>query len=338
MIVRRNFCAVAALSVLLLSAGCGDRGGAVLPAEIDEPFYVQGVQLKKQGRDGEALTAFLKVIDRRGERGAAESHLEAGEIYLTHSKDPAEAYHHLRKYLELQPNSKQADLVKGRVEIAKREFWRQLAGRPIDDQSVRLQIDEEISKLRRENEELQAQLSVLRGGGAMPVNPGTRSISVPIEPPRSAGIVVPAAEITNAPITPSISVPPSQPVQAQSAQSQQGRAAGVAGGLLQPAPYPTASSGSGIRPAPQTTTAPRTTAAAPTTSGAAQQSRTATPPAVSGKTHTVKAKESLFGIARQYGVKVEDLAAANGIKNINAVPIGAVLKIPVAASAPATRR
>src|SRR5688572_30344317 len=82
---HRRLFALAALLALLLGAGCGDRGAPTI-AEMDEPFYIQGVQLNKQGRNGEALTTFLKVIDKRGERGAPESHLEAGVIYLSHTK------------------------------------------------------------------------------------------------------------------------------------------------------------------------------------------------------------------------------------------------------------
>ncbi len=298
MTVRRNLSALAALLVLLFCAGCGEREGAALPAETDEPFYVQGVQLKKLGRNGEALTAFLKVIDRRGERGAAESHFEAGEIFLNHAKDPGEAYHHFRKYLELQPNSKQAELVRGRVDIAKREFWKQVAGRPLDDNSVRLQIDEEMSKLKRENDELRAELSVLRGGGA--IRP-PRLLDTGGGPARPAPITVPTASVADSPIKPA----PSTTMR------------------------PTASS-SFVTPAPT-----QASGARPPATGQSQPPRS-TLPATSGRTYTVKPKETLYGIARQFNVKLEDLMALNGIKKADVVSTGTVLKIP--ASASATRR
>lgn len=44
--------------------------------------------------------------------------------------------------------------------------------------------------------------------------------------------------------------------------------------------------------------------------------------------HTVKSGESLLGIASQYGVTAEALAAANGINNQNHVFVGQVLTIP----------
>ncbi len=170
---------VIATIAVLVGAACGDRSGAQLPAETDEAYYVQGKQLMRQGRNPEALTSFLKVIDRRGERGAPESHLEAGFIYLNHTKDPVEAYHHFRKYLDLQPNSKEAVRVRGMVEAAKREFARTLPARPLDDQSVKMQADDAIEKLRRENEELRAQIATLRGSSMIPVTRAAPMITLP---------------------------------------------------------------------------------------------------------------------------------------------------------------
>jgi tetratricopeptide (TPR) repeat protein len=166
MTVPRLIAAVAALLALLFGAGCGDRDRAALPAETDETFYVHGMQLKKVDRYSEALTAFLKVIARRGEAGAPESHLEAAQIYLNHTKDPFEAIHHFKKYLELQPNSKQAPGVRGMVEAARREIWKTLPSRSNEDQSARLQQEEEIARLRRENSELRAEIATLRGGAS----------------------------------------------------------------------------------------------------------------------------------------------------------------------------
>ncbi len=183
MTVRRTLrlvtACLAVLGVLVLSA-CGDRDGAPLPAETDEPFYVQGKTLVRQGRHPEALTSFLKVIERRGERGAAESHLEAASIYLYNTKDPVEAYHHFRRYLALQPNSKEAEGVRGKVVEAQREFLRTIPGRPLEDQSTKMQADDALEKLRRENEELRAQNATLRGG-SMAVSRSAPMISLPEE-------------------------------------------------------------------------------------------------------------------------------------------------------------
>lgn len=295
MTVRRTWLTAAALLVALLAgAGCGNRDGAQVAAETDDAYYVQGVQLKRQGRNPEALTSFLKVIDKRGERGAAESHFEAGQIYLHHIKEPAYAYYHFRKYLELQPNSPQAELVRGMVGAALREFAKTIPGRAPDDQSIRLKANEDVAKLQKEVEQLRAELAVVRGGGAMPVGRPAPMITVPNQPSsKAAGITT--ARVAETPITPA-------PLRPGPASAQ---------GIVQSVP----------------TTQPRANAAA-------QQRvpivpRTTIP---SGRTHTVRPKETLYAISKQYNVKLEDLVSANGISNPSNVPVGTVLKIPSAAT------
>ena len=180
-------------------AGCGDRDRAQLPAETDDPFYVQGKQLQKQSRHTEALNAFLKVIDRRGENPSPESHLEVGLISLHHTKDPLAAIYHLRRYLKVHPNTKQAPYVLGQIEAARREFAASLPGRPLDDQSVRLGHDEEVRRLRRENEELRAEVAVFRGSAGVPAPRAPRMISLPAEmQPRAATVAPPVASVVDA--------------------------------------------------------------------------------------------------------------------------------------------
>lgn len=234
--VRRTFFVIAALLGLLGVTGCGDRGREPLPAETDEPFYVQGKQLMKQGRNPEALTAFLKVIDRRGERGAPESHLEAGHIYLLHTKDPVEAYHHFRRYLVLLPNSKEAANVRGMVDAAKREFARTLPVRALEDQSARLEIRETLERLQRENAELRAQVATLRGGGAAAVGRSAPMISLPedrIAPPPVGTSAEPA--VTSAPpprATPSVANAPAPAATAPTKATTPPRPAAPAGSRM----------------------------------------------------------------------------------------------------------
>jgi tetratricopeptide (TPR) repeat protein len=126
MTVRRQYATALALAALLLGAGCGKPDGAAVVPEAEDPLYVDGKQLVRQGRNPQALTAFLKAIEKRGVQESAESHLEAGLIYLEHIKDFPEAIHHFRKFLELQPNSKDAARVRALVDTAKRAFARTL--------------------------------------------------------------------------------------------------------------------------------------------------------------------------------------------------------------------
>lgn len=53
------------------------------------------------------------------------------------------------------------------------------------------------------------------------------------------------------------------------------------------------------------------------------------------RTHTVQKGETVYSIARRYGVSVDAIAAANGIKDPTKVQAGAVLTIPGAAPSPA---
>ncbi len=146
---------------LFCAAGCDRGGDATMTAEADEPNFRQGQQLVRQGRNQEALNAFLKVIAKRSD-AAPESHLEAGLLYLQQVKDPVAAIYHFRKYLELQPNSRQAALVKQRIDAATREFARTLPAQPLESRVDRMDELELIGRLQRENEQLRAELASLR--------------------------------------------------------------------------------------------------------------------------------------------------------------------------------
>lgn len=167
----------------LLVTGCERTDNQTLSSETDEPNYRQGQQLVKQGRSQEALSAYLKVIAKRGE-SAPESHLEAGLLYLDQVKDPLAAIYHFRKYLELQPNSRQAQQVKGRIDVAKREFARTLPAQPLENQAERLDLFDQVDRLQRENEQLKAELATLRGGVAMPPTRSRATLNDPSLYPR----------------------------------------------------------------------------------------------------------------------------------------------------------
>ena len=59
---------------------------------------------------------------------------------------------------------------------------------------------------------------------------------------------------------------------------------------------------------------------------------TPTDAAASSTTYTVKRGDSAFTIARQFGVSIDDLLAANGIANPNHVEAGQVLTVPAGSS------
>jgi hypothetical protein len=172
--------------LLLLAAGPGCGGDSTsLASELDDSSYRDGQQMERQGRWDEALADYLKVIERRGD-SAPESNLDAGLIYLNHIKDPVFSIYHFRKYLELEPNSKQAVYVRGLIDAAKREFARALPGQPLESQTEHLGVEEQVERLQRENDALKAENAALRAGAPVPVLHSSAIDVASINPPPSA--------------------------------------------------------------------------------------------------------------------------------------------------------
>ena len=149
-------------------AGCSDSDRVKTAAEIDEPGYREGQTLLKTGRRQEALSAFLKVVDLRGD-DAPESHLEIGLLYAQHINDPLSAIYHFRKFLALRPNSPQAPLVRQRIDAATREFARTLPAQPLENQLQRVDLVATLDKLKQENESLKQELADLKIGTVLKI-------------------------------------------------------------------------------------------------------------------------------------------------------------------------
>lgn len=202
-----------ALATLLFVAGCGRYDSSPFTAEIDEPNYRRGKDMIRQGRNQEALVAFTKVIEKRGE-DAPESHLELGILYQQQPnfKDPILAIYHYRQFLKLKRNSPQADLVRQRIDAATREFARTLPAQPLDNQMERLDLLEKIDQLQRENIQLKDQLI-----GARTQSITTPRVSQTAADDASGEALAPLAidpnqsPIADAP--PPVVVTPDQPVQ-----------------------------------------------------------------------------------------------------------------------------
>jgi tetratricopeptide (TPR) repeat protein len=150
-------------TLALWLAGCSDSDRLSYASEVDEPNYREGQSLLKTGRKQEALNAFLKVIEKRGDE-APESHLEVGLLYLQHINDPLSAIYHFKKYLALRPNSPQAPLIKQRIDAATREFARTLPAQPLESQLQRVDLVATLDRLKQENESLKQELADLKAG------------------------------------------------------------------------------------------------------------------------------------------------------------------------------
>jgi hypothetical protein len=207
MTVRRQTSALLMLGALLLGAGCTGGDGLAFSAETDDPLYQQSLQLKKQGRSSEALAGLIKVIERRGEQPSPESHLDAGLIYREHIKDPVEAIHHFKKYLDLAPNSPKASLVRQQIDLARRELFRSMPGRPSDDQATRFGGPDMVERLQREVEDLRAELGRQRGSGPAPFLRTTRG-PVEVSEPVPALAMGNVSQLKIVPMPPNLSPPP----------------------------------------------------------------------------------------------------------------------------------
>ncbi len=291
MTVRPTTANLLATAALLFSAGCGGGESLAFTTETDDPYYRQGQQLVRQGRDAEALSAFLKVIEKRGEQASAESHLEAGLICLNHIKDPIEAIHHFRKYLELQPNAKQAPNVRGLIDTAKREFARTLPAHPLESQMVGVDQTEQLRQLQRENDELRGELASQR---TAPPPQFFRTSRASIE-----------ANETPAATTFAGGIP-----------------------LITPAPVPSRAPNDEPIIAAAPPTAPLYT---PPHSAPAGKRAAVPSPAAGARKHTIAPGDTLYNISRKYGVKIEAIAAANrdALPSLSApLRVGTELKIP----------
>lgn len=143
--------------MLLCLVGCSPEAQL---SEKDERHYVRAEQLLKENKPQEALAAFLKVVEKR--RDAADSHLEAGRLYLIEIKDPILATYHLNRYLELRPQSQEAPLVKQMLATCKKEFVRQLPGSPFAADVAQADMAEQLQRLQSENAALKRDLDQAR--------------------------------------------------------------------------------------------------------------------------------------------------------------------------------
>ncbi len=157
--MSRCWLIVTLLTALFIASGCDNVSSGVV-AEKDEKHYQRGQRLLREGRAAEALAAFLKVIEKRPD--AAESHLEAGILYQQHIGDPVASIYHLRRYIELRPDSPEAEKAAQLIETARKDFARSLPGQPYNSAIDRLDLLEMLENARAENQELKRQLAALR--------------------------------------------------------------------------------------------------------------------------------------------------------------------------------
>lgn len=149
---------VALFCSVLLLVGCDD--GARVDSrtlDVDDPEFRQGQTFHKQGEIRKALESYLKVIDNR--KGAAESNLEAGRMYLE-LQDPLPAIYHFNQYIRMKPTSEQSNIVRQMIKTAEKQFMQQLPGRPMEpDAPGGSDLNARLRNLQLENEKIKRELA-----------------------------------------------------------------------------------------------------------------------------------------------------------------------------------
>jgi tetratricopeptide (TPR) repeat protein len=144
--------------MVLLLVGCDDGSRAdTRTLDVEDDEFRQGQNFYKQGEVRKALECYLKVIDKR--KGAAESNLEAGRMYLE-LQDPLPAIYHFNQYIRMKPTSEQSNLVRQMIKTAEKQFMQQLPGRPMEPDALGgSDLNAKLRNLQLENEKLKRELA-----------------------------------------------------------------------------------------------------------------------------------------------------------------------------------
>jgi len=148
------------MTTVLLVVGCDDnKDSGARTSEFDNPEFRQGLTFEKQHESRRALECFLRVIDSR--KGSAESHLEAGRMYID-LKDPLPAIYHFNEYIRLNPTSDQSKIVRQMIKTAEKLYLEQIPGRPLEpDAAGSTDQYSQLQKLKSENEKLKREVAEL---------------------------------------------------------------------------------------------------------------------------------------------------------------------------------
>jgi tetratricopeptide (TPR) repeat protein len=144
--------------MVLLLAGCEDGSRAdSRTLDVEDEDFRQGQNFYKSGEVRKALECYLKVIDKR--KGAAESNLEAGRMYLE-LEDPLPAIYHFNQYIRMKPTSEQSNLVRQLIKTAEKQFMQKLPGRPMEPDALGgSDLNAKLRNLQNENEKLKRELA-----------------------------------------------------------------------------------------------------------------------------------------------------------------------------------
>ncbi len=145
------------VAIYILSAGGCDLSSETSLKETSDPRFIEAQEALKRGDGAVAMSGFLSIVESRPD--APESHFELGRIYLDRMNDPIFAIYHFRKFLEIKPDAPQSPMVRQMIETAQKRFAAQLPESPFESNIRRLELEELVQKLQRENLDLKQKLA-----------------------------------------------------------------------------------------------------------------------------------------------------------------------------------
>ncbi|MGA2867335.1 MAG: LysM peptidoglycan-binding domain-containing protein [Verrucomicrobiota bacterium] len=297
----------------LLLGGCAPAGLSQLDEE-KEPHFLAGKSHVNTMDYPAAIGSFEKALAVNPKSAAA--HFELGWLYDQKAPDPAAAIYHYEHYLKLRPAAEKAEWVKQHILACKQELARTVSLGPVTEKQQRdlEKLAEDNKRLTEDNRRLNEEVARWRACSAAQPHPQTNppvrpSATTKESPPTAAQPPRPSNQLarTAQPATP----PPL-------GASPQLRPAPPPGPAIPPARVASAVGPGGREPG-------AANPAPPAPAGPVQPSSA---PAAAARTHLVKPHETLWGIARQSGVKLEALTAANPGINPRRLHPGQMLNLP----------
>lgn len=143
------------LAVLVGIALGGCAPGQGQSDDEKEPHFVLGMS-KVNAMDYQgAIEAFEESLEVNPQ--SAVAHFELGLLYEEKVPDPAAAIYHYERYLKLNPDASNADVIKQHIEACKRQLAADVLGLPSSSAAQR-----QLEQLAEQNRELQQRVDQLQ--------------------------------------------------------------------------------------------------------------------------------------------------------------------------------
>jgi tetratricopeptide (TPR) repeat protein len=273
--------------------------------EEKDPNFLSGRSKVNSMDYSGAMESFGRALESNPR--SASAHKELGWLHYQKFNDYAAAIYHIQQLLRLRPKDPQAEFIRKNIDACKQELARSVFLDPVNEKTRKAfeNLSAENLRLKTENTNLLGQVVWLRQQLA------DRPSPQPADAPRGTSSPALAREPGSAPAAGSS--PGIKPAQTPAPQP-----AGRAAAKAEPTPRR-----EGARKIPSPASQPPSSRSAPAAASAPGHAFSAGP-----RLHAVRSGESLYAVAKRYGVSVSSLVAANPGINARKLRSGQTLTIP----------